>query len=370
MRRAELRYRLLFEQAPVMYVITGNEHGAPIITDCNELFLTTLGYDSRADVLGRPLGDFYAPPSRAELLEHGGFQRALEGRFVAEERQLVTRDGRLVETMLRAVPELDADGRTIGTRAMYVDITERKGAEQALRESEERFRLIAGTTSDVIWDSDLTTGRVWRSEGMQRLFGYGPGQEDPRMMWWSERIHPEDRERVVSGIYGAITGGGESWFGEYRFRRADGSYAYVHDRSYVIRDGDGRPVRLIGGITDISERKRAEEALEQSERRYRSWPERDGDHVDDECSFVSVMESGRGAHLRLEGRRSHGRLAWEVFRSEFSGWPRRGLRGNSLAASELRAIRTLFENGRFHGELDPIPARTARKSRSKQEALH
>jgi PAS domain S-box-containing protein len=89
------------------------------------------------------------------------------------------------------------------------------------------------------------------------------------MMWWHERIHPEDRERVVTGIYGVITGGSESWFGDYRFRRADGSYAHVHDRSYVIRDDDGRPVRLIGGITDISERKRAEVALRESERRYR-----------------------------------------------------------------------------------------------------
>jgi PAS domain S-box-containing protein len=261
LRRAEFRYRLLFEQAPVMYVITRDEDGVPIITDCNELFLATLGCESRADVLGRPLGDFYAPQSRAELLEHGGFQRALEGRFATEERQLLTRDGRVVETMLRAVPELDADGRTVGTRAMYVDITERKRAEKALRESEERFRLIAGTTSDVIWDSDLTTGRVWRSEGMQRLFGYGPGEEDPRMAWWHERMHPEDRDRVVAGIHAVITGGNEAWFGEYRFRRADGSYAHVHDRSYVIRDSGGRPVRLIGGITDISERKRAEEAL-------------------------------------------------------------------------------------------------------------
>src|SRR4030042_5898530 len=100
-RQAELRYRFLFEQAPAMYVITRSENGSPIVTDCNELFLTTLGYP-RVEVLGRPLADFYAPLSRDRLLEHGGYQRALGGRFCAEGRQLVTRDGRVVETVLRA----------------------------------------------------------------------------------------------------------------------------------------------------------------------------------------------------------------------------------------------------------------------------
>ena len=125
-----------------MYVITRNEDSAPIISDCNELFLATLGYP-RAEVLGRPLADFYTPPSRAQLLEHGGYGRALDGRFGAEGRQLVTRDGRVLETVLRAVPELDDDGRTIGTRAMYLNITERKRAEEALEESERRYRLLA-----------------------------------------------------------------------------------------------------------------------------------------------------------------------------------------------------------------------------------
>jgi PAS domain S-box-containing protein len=149
------------------------------------------------------------------------------------------------------------------------DITERKRAEEALRESEERFRLIARATSDVIWDWDLRTGRVWRNEGMQKLFGYAPSEEGPQVTWWYERMHPEDRERSNRGFYATISAGGDSWTNEYRFRRADGSYAHVQERDYIIRDSDGKPVRLIGGMTDVTERKRAEEALRESEERFR-----------------------------------------------------------------------------------------------------
>jgi PAS domain S-box-containing protein len=130
---AEERYRKLFEEAPLMYVITRNQGGVPIIADCNRAFLSTLEY-TRDEVVGRPLDGFYTPESRAALLE-GGYWRALEGSFVTEERRLVTCDGRVIETILTALPETDAQGNITGTRAMYLDITTRKLAEDNLRSS-------------------------------------------------------------------------------------------------------------------------------------------------------------------------------------------------------------------------------------------
>ena len=122
-----------------MYVITRNIEGAPIIADCNALFSSALGY-SHDEVIERPLADFYTPESRSELLERGGYRRALSGSFGKEERQLVTRDGRIIETLLHAVPETDRDGKVIGTRAMFVDITDRKRAEEQLNEQLEELR--------------------------------------------------------------------------------------------------------------------------------------------------------------------------------------------------------------------------------------
>jgi len=140
-RYAEQRYRALFEDAPVIYVITRAVEDVPVIVECNGLFRRTLGF-SRDEVLGRPLADFYSPASRRQLLEGGDYRRALTGEFAHEERELLTRDGRIVPGMVRALPEVDAAGQVSGTRAMFLDITEHKQAErQAFELALERERM-------------------------------------------------------------------------------------------------------------------------------------------------------------------------------------------------------------------------------------
>jgi PAS domain S-box-containing protein len=136
LRHAEQKYRSLFEEAPAMYVITAVTDSGPIIADCNELFLSTLGY-SRQEVINRHLADFYTPDSRYELLEAGGYQQALGGKFVQQERRFVAKNRRIIETLLRAMPEFDAQGQLLGTRAMYVDITGQRRLEEQLRQAQK-----------------------------------------------------------------------------------------------------------------------------------------------------------------------------------------------------------------------------------------
>ena len=110
--------------------------------------------------------------------------------------------------------------------------------------------------------------RVWWNEGFEKLFGYRREDVDPTAKSWTDCIHPDDLARVTAGIHHVIEHGGEGWADEYRFRRLDGDYAYVLDRGHVIRDGAGVAVRMIGGMTDLTERKETENALRESNEKF------------------------------------------------------------------------------------------------------
>ena len=273
LRQSEQRYRELFEQAPAMYVICRDQGGAPNVADCNGLFLSALGY-VRDEVVGRPVADFYTPESAAQLVEGGGFQRALTGHFVEEERQLVTKDGRIVETVLRAVPEIGPGGRVLGTRAMYVDITERKQVEEALRQSEQRYRLLTENTSDLIWTMDLSLRYTYMSPAITRMRGYTveeimgttvqetmtPGSLEAARKTLAEQLAMEREGNADPNRSTKL---------ELEMYCKDGSTIWTEMNMTFLRDGGGRPTGILGVTRDITVRKRTEEALADSERRYR-----------------------------------------------------------------------------------------------------
>jgi len=132
---------------------------------------------------------------------------------------------------------------------------------EALLQSEERYQLVSRATNDAVWDWDLATDRLTWNEAIETLFGYAPDRVEPHIGWWTERIHPDDRDEVSASIDGAIKHGAEVWSAEYRFRAADNTYTTVIDRGYIARDDNGSPVRMIGSMMNISERKRLEEQL-------------------------------------------------------------------------------------------------------------
>ncbi len=141
------------------------------------------------------------------------------------------------------------------------DLTERLLAAEALRKSEERFQLVARATNDAIRDWDLLTGAVWCNESFRTAFGGGPGEASCGLEWWVGRAHPDDRPRVRRGIEELIACGDEVWSDEYRYCRQDGSYAVVFERSHVVREEGGRPVRVVSSMMDITERREGEERL-------------------------------------------------------------------------------------------------------------
>jgi diguanylate cyclase (GGDEF)-like protein/PAS domain S-box-containing protein len=276
LRQAEQRYRALFEDAPAMYVLCRNQDGAPFIADCNELFVTTLGY-GRDEVVGRPVADFYTPESRAQLMEGNAFQRALAGQFVAEERQLVTKDGRIVETTLRAVPEIGPDGRVLGTRAMYVDITDRKRAEEALRESEERFSQVAESSRGWIWEVDSEGRYTYSSPVVKDVLGYEPGEVIGKRYY--DFFTPEDREQLLPAAEAAFARKEALFRLVNRNVHKEGHVVVLETTGVPMLDAEGNLLGYRGVDQDITERKRAEEALEESEARYRLLAENTSDLI-------------------------------------------------------------------------------------------
>ena len=137
----------------------------------------------------------------------------------------------------------------------------RRETEAALRLSNERFQLVARATNDAVWDWNLLSDALWWNESHGILFRYPPDPAGSTGAAWLDRIHPGDRARIHDGIHGAIDRGLTTWTDEYRYRCADGSYAHVLDRGYVLRDPAGKPYRMLGSMQDITERKQAHAAV-------------------------------------------------------------------------------------------------------------
>jgi PAS domain S-box-containing protein len=162
--------------------------------------------------------------------------------------------------MLLNARRLSAGRSRPGTLLLaFEDATERLRAAEALRKSEERFKLVARATNDAIRDWDLLTGEVWWNDGFYSTFGYRA--EEIGLESWMAKIHPDDLKRVTGGIRELIDGGEEGWSDEYRFRCGDGSYATVFERGYVVREDGGRAARVLCSMMDITERKQAEGKL-------------------------------------------------------------------------------------------------------------
>lgn len=146
---------------------------------------------------------------------------------------------------------------------VHISATQPEYTSKAPLSNEERLRIIAEVSADAIYDWDIGTGLTRWNHGMMTLFGYS-GDTVQTHVWWQERVHPDDKDRVVKSVRTALAEKMDYWTEEYRYRRADGSFAYVVDRGYFIYDTDRNPRRMIGAMVDITSRVNLAEAQAQS----------------------------------------------------------------------------------------------------------
>jgi len=253
LHQTEEKYRAMFENLPVGIYRTTPEGR---ILDANTAFIQMLGYPDRQSLLTANIHDIFVQPE-----DRRRWQAMLEREKTVRDfkTQLRRYDGTtiLVLDNARGVPA--ADGRIQYYEGSLLDITERKQAEEALRLSEERFRLAAESISDVVYESDMCSSVQWFGD-IDKLLGYAPGEFPRTLEAWSDIIHPNDRERVWTAIERHLRGEA-AYDVEYRVRHKDGAWRHWLARATVLRDGGGKPSRWVGAVKDITERRQAEEAL-------------------------------------------------------------------------------------------------------------
>jgi len=249
LRTSEAKLRTIFENEPEC-VKTLSLDGR--LLDMNPAGLRLLEADSLADVMGQRVELLVHPDDRQAFREFHA--RTCDG--VVGELQFRVRGLKGTERWLEmhAVPIRDAAGDITTALSITRDITARRSAEQAMRESEERFQWLAKATNDVMWDWDLVADKLVWNEAVEGMVGVRPYVLEPTVEAWRSHIHHKDRERVMRSVTEAQNGTASTWSAEYQIVRKDGSRAFVLDRGYIIRDSSGRAVRMIGGVTDLTER--------------------------------------------------------------------------------------------------------------------
>ena len=222
------------------------------------------------DLIGRHHYDVFPEIKNMKELQ-AIHQRCLSGAVErCEEDRFIRLDGSEEWIRWEIRPWQDETGG-IGGIIMFTEvITERKGAELARQESEQRFNYVVEATADGIWDWDIQTNVVYFSPQWIRLLGYGREDISPSPEFFFDILHPDDRSRVTEALQTHLEGRSPVKQLEVRLRQKSGEYRWYFDRGkVVIRDEDGHPLRMVGTITDITERKRTEMLLRSSEEKLR-----------------------------------------------------------------------------------------------------
>lgn len=387
---SEKQTRRLVDAVP-QFIWSANRDGS--VDFANRPFREFMGLDEGCGPY-KNWSDIMHPDDRASAA--AAWSRCVvEGAPYETEARVRNRAGDYRWMLIRAKPVVDADGRVERWFGASTDIHEKKVVDQRLRLSEERYRLAAAATNDLVWDADLTTGEIIWGASMKRHFGYGSGVVEHRRRWWLDRLHPEDRARTEASLCDLLAGDADRWTCEYRFRRADGGYAEVLDRAFVLRDENGVATRLVGAMQDLTPHQKSVAAIRSSEERLRlalvssrmvAWelntatgainrsenaadllgvepgapvgafrggiPPEDAHQVD---RLVQDAEAGVSTTIEVRYNAPGGRKMWLAIRSEKAGPDR--IIGMTFDISDRKAAEEEVWRAAYHDPLTGLPNR-------------
>lgn len=351
LQRSEAKFRTIFENSQVGIYRVRLSDG--LILDANQRLADLLGFGSPDEIIGiKRSTDFYVNPSNrqqvVELLKSRGEMRSFE-------TQVRKRDGTLFWGLFSSYLNTGDDY----IEGVLADISDRKQAEAALQISEERLRLALTASNQGLYDINIKTEEVVVSSGYPLMLGYDPATFHVTISSWIESLHPDDRESVLAAYHASLTGEVPSYQAEYRHRTQDGQWKWVFAVGNVVAWNEfGEPIRALGVVTDINDRKQAEAALQVSESKLRNLIEAIPDPL-----FVFSAD-GRFLEIMV----LHPKLLWHPFEEmigktmhqlgreeadEFLGYIQQVLRTRQILTVEYGA----FLNGRemwFSARIAPI----------------
>jgi PAS domain S-box-containing protein len=252
-------YRRLVEQSPDAVFICRQLR----ITYINPAAMRLCGAFAPEHLIGQSLLDVLHPDSRARVRE--GVDRWMAGHAgTAIEAQILRPD--TSTTQIEIVGALLDGGDGPDVQLLARDITERRRAEAALRESEERLTLAFAGAQEGVWDWNLETNAVVYSTRWKQMLGYAEHEIEAHVSAWERVLHPDDKAFAIR-LNESARRGERPYVGEFRLRHKDGHYIHVLTRGFPVRREGGPVVRIVGTHLDITERKRTEAALRESEER-------------------------------------------------------------------------------------------------------
>lgn len=255
-KKIEVLYRTLIENVEEIISMVDKEGRFIYVSPAIE---KVTGYKAE-ELCGKPLTNWICPEyikkereSHLHLIKNPGVSSQRTICFTHKNGYKIWLEGTVINLL--------EDSNIQAIVSNYHDITERRETEIQLKGANERYDIVAKATSDTIWDLDIVHDRMQYNNGIYSMFGYSKLEVDHIGDWWKEKLHPEDLPKVTSALAEMYEKGQTHLQIEYRFRCADGSYKYVYDRGFLIKNSLGKPVRMIGAMQDINKQKIEENRL-------------------------------------------------------------------------------------------------------------
>ena len=235
------------------------------IAYANPVLCRLMGEEELGDVIGKNISAYY-PEEHMQRRRNEMIPALLREEEWHTETSVLRRHGKPISIQQTSSLIRDEAGNPLRTAVVISDITERKQAEEALRASKERYELAVRGAGVGIWDYDIRTGKVYYSPRWRMMFGFEENEIGDSLEDWVRLLHPDERDWILKFQEDFLAGTLPTVTVEYRIRHKDGSYRWIVAHGLAVRDEQGKAYRLVGSHGDITDRKRAEEALAREHR--------------------------------------------------------------------------------------------------------